>query len=307
VAVAEAVSWTLDVCEAVAEAHAVGIAHGDLRPDNVWLSEVGAQRTVKVAWTSAAKAERAAKQDIGQDMAALGVLLRVLVTGRFERDEDEAPTLPGPVLHVIARALGEDPAGRFSNVVELARTLEEIAPRSRVSRWTFARTDDWLLPASHEASHEGTALSRVPPPPPGPEWRSNWPVTFLALALVGFLVGGSWMLWQGGPIAHRGAAAGDAIGATHLTSAVGSQPAPFFVAPADLPSMPVSALPGAAPEVATVPTVVRHATEPAEPTPPASWMSAAPALTSSPEQPEQPPAWTPAPTEPSGVGPAPPP
>jgi hypothetical protein len=124
-----AVAWTLEACEAIAEAHALGMAHGDLRLDNIYLVRGPAEPSVKVAWTSAAKAERAAKEDVARDLAGLGALLRVLATGRFGDDEaDGAPTLPTDLAHAVARALSIDPRERFQNVAELARTLAPFAP-----------------------------------------------------------------------------------------------------------------------------------------------------------------------------------
>ena len=59
-----AVAWTLEACEAISEAHALGMAHGDLRLDNIYLVREPTEQSVKVAWTSAAKAERAARSSI---------------------------------------------------------------------------------------------------------------------------------------------------------------------------------------------------------------------------------------------------
>lgn len=123
-----AVAWTLEACEAVAEGHALGMAHGDLRLDNVYLVRGTPEARVKVAWTSAAKAERAAKEDVARDIASLGVMLRLLVTGHTEADADGASTLPGDLSHAVARALAQDPTAKFNNVGELARVLAPFAP-----------------------------------------------------------------------------------------------------------------------------------------------------------------------------------
>jgi hypothetical protein len=104
------------------------MAHGDLRLDNVYLVRGTPEPRVKVAWTSAAKAERAAKEDVARDIASLGVMLRLLVTGHTDADADGASTLPSDLSHAVARALAQDRTGKFNNVGELARALAPFAP-----------------------------------------------------------------------------------------------------------------------------------------------------------------------------------
>ncbi len=153
-----AVGWTLEACEAVAEAHALGMAHGDLRLDNIYLVRGTSEPSVKVAWTSAAKAERAAKEDIARDLAGLGVLLRVLATGRFGDDDeaDGAPTLPTELAHAVARALSVDPRERLQNVAELARMIGPFAPPGHPS----ARNVAFLM------SRAGIVSGAIPGSPP---------------------------------------------------------------------------------------------------------------------------------------------
>ena len=136
--VPEAVGWTLEACEALAEGHALGMAHGDLRPDNVYLARAAAGLTVKVAWTKAAQGGRAAKADIARDIEALGSLLRVLVTGQFEDELEGARTLPTALAHVIARSLAHGGGGGFQNVAELARMLAPFAPPGHASARSIA-------------------------------------------------------------------------------------------------------------------------------------------------------------------------
>ena len=75
------------VLEVVRQAHADGrlsTAEFYDRLDNVYLARGQSEPTVKVAWTSAAKAERAAKEDMQRDIAGLGAMLRVLATGQMD-------------------------------------------------------------------------------------------------------------------------------------------------------------------------------------------------------------------------------
>ena len=251
----EAVGWTLEACEAIAEAHAIGMAHGDLRLDNIHLARGAHGMTVKVAWTSAAKAERAAKGDVARDIAALGALLRVLVAGRLNQDEDGAPTLPSDIAHVVARALAEDPDATFPNVAELARALAPYAPPGHGSARTIAfmlsragivsatiplpppperrsLTDEWF----------GGSSRRSLGPPPAPSSYRGRSFALVSVALVGFVLGASWLLWEKGKLPHwSGAAPPEETGTTQLTSA---PVAPAEPTKAEEPaSTPVEALP----------------------------------------------------------------
>ena len=266
-AVQEAVGITLEACEALAEAHAIGLAHGDLRLENVHLARTESGRSsVKVAWTTAAKAERAAKQDVERDIAALGALLRTLVIGRVENDQDGAATLPSGVLHAISTALGQEPQRAFTNVAEFARALQPSAPAGNASVANIASfmsraampsvTDEWFgQPLRREV---GATLAPV-----GSKRGRSFAV--VSLALIGFVLGGSWFLWQNGQLPHwTGAAPPDEpVGTTNVTSSPApAEPASEPVAvPAEEPttSTPVQSLPNAA---AALPTFVRKA-EPA--------------------------------------------
>ena len=159
-----AAAWTLEACEAIAEAHALGMAHGDLRLDNIYLVRGAKEPSVKVAWTSAAKAERAAKEDVARDLAGLGAMLRVVSTGRMSDDEaDGAPTLPTDLAHAVARSLSVDPRDRIQNVAELARMLAPYAPPGHPS----ARRVTFLM------SRAGIVGGTLPSTPPSPRRSSG--------------------------------------------------------------------------------------------------------------------------------------
>jgi serine/threonine-protein kinase len=130
----EAVAWALEVCEALAEAHAQGIAHGDIRPENVFLTRNEAGNLIaKVRWTSIAKAARAAREDVARDIAGTATLLLYLITGRGEVDDEGAKTLPNDLGHSVARATSKNPDARFRNVGELASAIARYAPSDHAS------------------------------------------------------------------------------------------------------------------------------------------------------------------------------
>jgi serine/threonine-protein kinase len=259
----EAVGWTLEACEAVAEAHAVGMAHGDLRLDNVYLARGQGGMTVKVAWPSAARAEPAAKEDVARDIAALGSLLRVLVTGRLDPEEEGARPLPSNVAQVVARALAQKGEARFRNVAELARALAPFAPAGHgaartitfmlsragivgsaiplppAARERASLTDEWFARASRRS-----VLGETPAPPPS---RRRQVVAVVSLALVGFVLGGSWFLWQSGKLPHWTGAAPREQGAetTHMTAPATAREPHAVERTAVEPSIQVEALPDA--------------------------------------------------------------
>jgi cell division septation protein DedD len=252
-----AVAWTLEACEAVAEAHALGMAHGDLRLDNIYLVRGTTEPTVKVAWTSAAKAERAAKEDIARDLAGLGVLLRVLATGRFGDDEaDGAPTLPTELAHAVARALAVDPREKLQNVAELARMIGPFAPPGHPS----ARNVAFLM------SRAGIVSGTIPGSPPSsrrPTRRARPAFAFVSAALIALVLGGSWFLWQNGKLPRwTGAAPPDAIGNTEVTSAPAAAVEPAAVEPTAVEPTNAAPATGTSTTTTTPLPTKRHAVEP---------------------------------------------
>jgi serine/threonine-protein kinase len=135
----------LQVCDALAYAHARGIVHRDLKPGNVLIDRDG---RVKVAdfgiaglvpgrgddtrvtldgtavGTPAYMAPEAlagAAPDPRLDVYSLGVLLYELLTGHLPLGVFD---LPGsPFDHVLVRALAQDPAERYPDILELRRDL----------------------------------------------------------------------------------------------------------------------------------------------------------------------------------------
>lgn len=132
--VQEAVGWTLEILEALAEAHAIGMAHGDVRPENAVLARNDEGEPVaKLRWTTAAKAEGAAREDVAADIAGAAGLLRFLLTGGADEEAEGAKTIPNDLARVIARGLHPSPGEEYRNVAELAVDLAPYAPNGHRS------------------------------------------------------------------------------------------------------------------------------------------------------------------------------
>lgn len=129
VPVAEAVAWTLEVCEALAEAHTRRLAHGDVRPETVALArDARGCPIAKLTWPSAKAAHPASREDVAADVAAAGRLLRFLVSGSADLERDGGRTLPADLAHAVARATTVDRRAGFHNVGELAAAIAKYAP-----------------------------------------------------------------------------------------------------------------------------------------------------------------------------------
>lgn len=241
---AQAVAWTLEACEAIAEAHALEMAHGDLRPDNVYLArrERG-EPVVKVEWMSAGKAVQATAEDPAKDLVALGKLLRVLATGQVDFDEAEgAPTLPCEVACTVARALATSNDPPFHDVAEFAEALAPYAPSGHPSArnvaFLFARAG--LLKVEAPKPPQAPLVQRGPAnvsraealddswfehkertsfTPPLPMASRTTTFAAVSIATVGTVLGSTVLLWATDHLPHwTGTAARDQPAVVTLTS-----------------------------------------------------------------------------------------
>ena len=165
----QAVAWTLEVCEALAEAHALGMAHGDVRPETVCLARnEDGQPVAKLAWTTKAKAERAAQEDVARDIEGVGWLLRYLLTGSTDAEADNARTLPNELSYAVARATTNDVDARFKNIGELASTIARWAPpeheAARNISFILSRAGMMSAPPAAPISTRSPAVNPLPPP-----------------------------------------------------------------------------------------------------------------------------------------------
>jgi eukaryotic-like serine/threonine-protein kinase len=70
--VAAAVRWILEACDALSEAHGLGIVHRDIKPSNLFLTEEGDKTLIKVLDFGIAKHVSAREAPITQALAPLG-------------------------------------------------------------------------------------------------------------------------------------------------------------------------------------------------------------------------------------------
>jgi serine/threonine protein kinase len=122
----------LRVCEAVAFAHAAGVAHGDLKPQNVMIGEFGSVLVMDWGLATTHDAEPAGgtpgfmppdrSSGAGADVYALGVILKGL-----------AATMPRRLAAIVNKAVADEERNRYANARELADDIGRYLDGEAVS------------------------------------------------------------------------------------------------------------------------------------------------------------------------------
>ncbi len=189
--VGEALDITVQVLRALGQAHAAGVIHRDVKPQNVLLTRDG---RVKVTDFGIARADAAVTMahsgaivgtahyaapeqvqghatDLRCDIYSTGVMLFEALTGRVPYDGDgalavalqhvQAPVpdpaglrqdLPGGLAAVVARAMAKSPDDRYPSTVEFEADLLDVRA-GRVPR--YAGPDPVLVAAAAEEGADG--------------------------------------------------------------------------------------------------------------------------------------------------------
>ena len=171
VEVERALAIVVQCCASLAEAHALGVLHGDLRPENIFLlTREGRTDHVKLTdyalaplldgehpdWSRigasnaqyrSPEAGRGRPLDLRSDVYALGIVAFEMLSGRPPFHEDSAPwvmvehlsrplpplpeSVPPAVQRVVERALAKTPEHRFQSADEMMRACMVAFPGGR--------------------------------------------------------------------------------------------------------------------------------------------------------------------------------
>jgi serine/threonine-protein kinase len=166
-----AVRYISQTCEALAETHAAGIVHSDLKPENIYItkgvegpgrvklldfgiSRIVTDRTKTDLGTPGYMAPEqfeGGTVDLRSDVWSAGAVLYEMLSGRqpFAADTDDAirervlsgepdplpsDSVPSALAAIVSKCLSRDSANRYANTIELVGALEEFMPPDTTSQ-----------------------------------------------------------------------------------------------------------------------------------------------------------------------------
>lgn len=151
----------LEVAGALAAAHAAGVVHRDLKPDNVLINTTGvkvvdfgiahieapeATRLTRAGAMLGTPAYMAPEQLLGgaidgrADIYAFGVMLSEMLTGRHPL-QAAGMAIPAGMAAVVTRCVQTDPGARYASAQELLNALKQGGPSASAA--SALRRDRW--------------------------------------------------------------------------------------------------------------------------------------------------------------------
>jgi eukaryotic-like serine/threonine-protein kinase len=174
-----AIDFGIQIADALADAHAAGLVHGDLHPGNVIVTPKGGIKILDFGladWTASGANRTDTVADDQQDILSLGSILFVMLTGRPPSGVRTLtaidPALPRELDPIVLKASSRNRNDCYGSAAALAAELRSVAA---------------ILDVRQEAS-QGASFAPIGSKPASR--HIGWLIALLALGAVGWIV---WM------------------------------------------------------------------------------------------------------------------
>ena len=135
--VGHALHLAAHVADALAEGHAQGIVHGDVRPETIVVTPKGSVKMLNFGvtmWTERGELAPADPADPRSDLFGLGVVLYEMLTGRqpFEASTSASPPsavqpdLPVELDAIVMKLLAQEPAALYETAAAVAADIRRV-------------------------------------------------------------------------------------------------------------------------------------------------------------------------------------